>query len=152
MNNNTNLPSTIHSSWHKYLNPLFSLPSIVELQTNILPNLYTDFGYGAGTVRRFQPNPEDIFNVFKMPLNEIKVCILEQDVYSGLNQANGYAFAVNNEVRTPKSLAIIFHELEKEYPNCTDSKLDNSLPNKDLRLWIEQGVFLLNMGLRTKVG
>lgn len=62
-----NIPVTIHESWIKHIEPLFKLPPMKILNEEILIH---------GT---FYPNPQDIFRVFKMPLEEIKVVILGQD-------------------------------------------------------------------------
>ena len=83
---------------------------------------------------KFYPARESVFNVFRMPLNEIKVVILGQDPYPQENQAIGYAFAVSHNTKKPFSLRVI----EKEIGHPID---------KTLQEWREQGVFLLNTAL-----
>lgn len=88
------------------------------------------------------PSKQLVFNAFKhTPFEKVKVVILGQDPYHGINQANGLAFSVNKEVAIPPSLKNIFKELKLEYP-------DYKLPNYgDLTYWADQGVLLLNATL-----
>jgi len=119
----------IHESWKPYVTDLLkALPEITQLNTNILPN-----------ERKYYPAPQDIFNVFQMPLQDIKVVILGQDPYPKEGQAIGYAFAVNEDISKPASLKIIEKEVGHE--------LDRTLLN-----WREQGVFLLNTALTVRAG
>lgn len=127
------IPEVIHTSWHKHIGGLFHIPSIETLKYIILPTI------------KFYPKQQDIFNVFKMPLDEIKVVILGQDPYPQPNQAIGYAFAVDKDTNKPKSLQIIEAELAKEYKVAVN--LDRTL-----KPWIDQGVFLLNTALTVEYG
>lgn len=61
------LPKIIHSSWHTYLQPLFDDEKMKMIKYNVL------------TSCDFYPSPSDIFKVFSMPLEDIKVVILGQD-------------------------------------------------------------------------
>jgi uracil-DNA glycosylase len=70
------------------------------------------------------------------PLHETKVVILGQDPYHGAGQANGLAFSVQNDQKTPPSLRNIFKEL---YDDLGITRLHN-----DLSDWAQQGVLLLN--------
>jgi len=84
------------------------------------------------------PPENEVFRAFELcDLHDIKVVILGQDPYHGLNQANGLAFSVNHGVRLPPSLKNIFSQLNKE-------GIDSSLIDGNLSLWAKQGVFLLN--------
>lgn len=85
------------------------------------------------------PSPEDMFKVFELKPNEIKVVILGQDPYYNPGQANGLAFSVNPATPTPRSLKNIFKELKD------DLGVDRT--NADLTDWHKQGVFLLNTAL-----
>ena len=87
----------------------------------------------------YYPAKENIFRVFEMPVEDIKVVILGQDPYPNPNQSIGLAFAVSKEIKKPASLKMI--EREVGHP------LDRTLQN-----WIDQGVFLLNVGLTVKRG
>lgn len=85
------------------------------------------------------PSPENIFRVFDINPQDIKVVILGQDPYYNPGQAMGLAFSVNSHTKTPKSLINIFKELK--------SDLGIERTNPDLTDWHEQGVFLLNTAL-----
>lgn len=90
--------------------------------------------------------PGNFFKALTLtPFNEVKVVILGQDPYPTLGHANGLAFAVNEGIKTPKSLHNIFLELSKdlkvEYPQ-----------NNTLLGWANQGVLLLNTVLTTRIG
>ena len=64
------MPPSIHPSWHEHLEPLFNDPKMIMIRDEILPNC------------KFFPERKDIFRVFKMPLEEIKVVTLGQDLKS----------------------------------------------------------------------
>ena len=83
------------------------------------------------------PNKENIFRVFEMPLDDIKVIILGQDPYPNANQAIGLDFAVSAETNMPVSL----RNIQKEIGHDIDRTL---IP------WSKQGVFLLNTALTVK--
>ncbi len=89
------------------------------------------------------PQKELIFEaLIKTKLEDVSVVILGQDPYHGTNEANGLAFAVNNDIKTPPSLKNILTELKNEYPDIPTICTSNLL----LR-WAEQGVLLLNTSL-----
>ncbi len=69
--------------------------------------------------------------------DNVKVVILGQDPYHGVNEANGLAFAVSNGVRLPPSLQNIYKELESDLGIKT-AKVGN------LECWAKEGVLLLN--------
>lgn len=56
----------LHESW-KSIYPLLYQEPLATLNNEILPNI------------SFQPAKKDIFNVFKMPKNHIKIVLLGQD-------------------------------------------------------------------------
>ena len=86
------------------------------------------------------PNEENIFKAFDyFDLNDLKVIILGQDPYYIEGYANGLAFAVNKNVKIPKSLINIFQEVYNEYQTI---KTDRTLIS-----WAKQGVLLLNTSL-----
>ena len=83
------------------------------------------------------PLKSNIFKAFSLTdYNNIKVVILGQDPYHGVDEANGLAFSVNNNVKLPPSLKNIFKELESDL-NIKNDK-------GDLSNWARQGVLLLN--------
>ena len=69
--------------------------------------------------------------------NNVKVVILGQDPYHGVNEANGLAFAVSNGVKLPPSLQNIYKELYDDL-KIPPSKVGN------LECWAKEGVLLLN--------
>lgn len=89
--------------------------------------------------KNIYPSPEDIFKVFELSPQDIKVVILGQDPYYNPGQANGLAFSVNPQVSAPRSLKNIFQELKED--------LGIERKNPDLSDWHKQGVFLLNTAL-----
>ena len=85
------------------------------------------------------PSPEDIFKVFELNPQNIKVVILGQDPYYNPGQAMGLAFSINPGTTNPKSLNNIFKELKN------DLGIDRT--NGNLEDWHKQGVFMLNTAL-----
>lgn len=92
--------------------------------------------------RTLYPASKNIFNAFAhTPLDKVKVVILGQDPYHGLNQAHGLSFSVQKGVQFPPSLQNIFKELKAEYK-------DFKYPaHGDLTQWADQGILLLNATL-----
>lgn len=84
------------------------------------------------------PQYENIFRAFNLlKLDELKVVIIGQDPYHGLNQANGLAFSVCDRCKIPPSLQNIYKELVDDM-HCF-------MPaNGNLSKWAEQGVLLIN--------
>ena len=83
------------------------------------------------------PLKSNIFKAFSLTdFDNVKVVILGQDPYHGVDEANGLAFSVNENVKLPPSLKNIFKELE------SDLNIKND--NGDLSNWAKQGVLLLN--------
>ena len=91
------------------------------------------------TAKNIFPSPDNVFKVFEIHPEDIKVVILGQDPYYNIGQANGLAFSVNSNVATPRSLKNIFKELK--------SDLGIVRTNSNLTDWHKQGVFLLNTAL-----
>ena len=124
----TNPKDKIHSSWNPFLlDYLDKDTSLSKLNSEVLPKCV------------YYPEAQNIFNVFQMPLSTIKVVILEQDPYPQVDQAIGYAFAVNEGVNKPASLRIIEQEVGHEV-------------DRTLQPWRDQGVFLLNTALTVEQG
>jgi uracil-DNA glycosylase len=96
----------------------------------------------------FLPAKENVFKVFRMGLQDIRIVILGQDPYPNPGDATGLAFAVPmNKTLTPSLLAIR-HEIEKEKVKL--SELFYNPQWRDLQYWEEQGIFLLNSSLTVK--
>lgn len=89
------------------------------------------------------PAPNNIFRAFSTMVNT-KVVILGQDPYHGDGQANGYAFAVNQDQAMPPSLYNIFKELQDD--------LGSFQTDRTLEHWANQGVMLLNTTLSVSAG
>lgn len=111
--------------WREFLKEELVAPPLCHLYKKLLSIQY-------------YPPRRDIFNVFNMNIEDIKLVVLGQDPYPH-NAACGYSFAVAEGVKKPVSLRIMEKELGHE--------LDPSL--KD---WIAKGVFLLNTALTVESG
>ena len=97
------------------------------------------------SVFKCYPKGSDIFNAFDCcPINKLKVVIIGQDPYHGINQANGLCFSVNKGVHHPPSLTNILKEIE----NDLNFKFESN--NGDLSKWANQGVMLLNATLTVR--
>jgi uracil-DNA glycosylase len=85
------------------------------------------------------PPQADVFNAFKLTNPEnLKVVILGQDPYHGLNQSHGLCFSVLHGNKIPPSLRNIYKELATDIPHFETPAHGN------LRHWAKQGVLLLN--------
>jgi uracil-DNA glycosylase len=120
----------IHKSWK----PLFEQYDI---------NL--DLIYSS---KKVYPPQEQIFRIFEMDLNQIRVVLIGQDPYHSLNQANGLSFSVNDGIRIPPSLRNIYKELKLEFP--TRNYIFNS---GNIEKWFyREKIFLLNSSLSVEDG
>lgn len=88
------------------------------------------------------PPAKETLRALLNPPPAIKVVILGQDPYHGEDEANGLAFAVNPEIKTPPSLRNIFKELINEYNPSLFAPTATLLNS-----WERQGVLLLNASL-----
>ena len=127
----------IEESWQNVLQDEFEKPYFKDLVSYVKDEYESQKVYPAGN---------QIFNAFEMcPFDNVKVVILGQDPYHGPNQANGLAFSVSDEVRTPPSLLNIFKEIK--------SDLGKDIPETgNLERWAKQGVLLLNATLTVRAG
>ena len=93
------------------------------------------------------PPQNEIFNAFKLTeFEQVKVVILGQDPYHGLNQAHGLAFSVKPNVPPPPSLVNMYKELATDIAGF-------QIPNHGyLVQWAQQGVLLLNTVLTVEQG
>ena len=83
------------------------------------------------------PPYENIFDALRFTdYDNVKVVILGQDPYHGLEEAHRLSFSVHVNVSMPPSLQNIFKEL--------DSDLGIKRTCSDLTDWAKQGVLLLN--------
>ena len=119
--------TVIHNSWRELFDKYnFNLD---ELYNNAHDTIY--------------PSKEQVFKVFEMDVNEIKILLLGQDPYHGPNQANGLSFSVNEGIKIPPSLKNIYKELQLEFP-----ERNYVFKSGNLERWFkEEKIFLLNASL-----
>ncbi len=95
---------------------------------------------------RCYPPESLIFNALtSCPVDQVKVVIIGQDPYHGMEQAHGLSFSVPDGVKIPPSLVNIYKEL------ATDLKI-HPKTNGNLTSWAKQGVLLLNATLTVQEG
>ncbi|MUV36805.1 Uracil-DNA glycosylase [Lentibacillus sp. JNUCC-1] len=125
----------LHNDWAGVLNDEFSKPYYLALRE------FLKREYAYETVF---PEMHDIFNALHLTsFEDVKVVILGQDPYHGLNQAHGLSFSVQPGVKQPPSLVNIFKEMTADL-GCSRPETG------DLRGWAEQGVLLLNTVLTVR--
>lgn len=125
----------IHNSWQEILADEFQKPYYQELR-QFLKNEYQ--------TQQIHPDMYHIFEALeKTPYEEVKVVILGQDPYHGLNQAHGLSFSVQPGIKVPPSLKNIYKELEADLGISPVS-------HGYLTSWAEQGVLLLNSVLTVR--
>lgn len=92
------------------------------------------------------PPKENIFAAFEYcSFEEVKIVILGQDPYPGLNHADGLCFSVNEEIPFPHSLQNIFKEIQAD--------IGTEFPEHgNLKTWAQEGVLLLNSILSVRAG
>lgn len=99
------------------------------------------------------PEPYNIFKAFKLcQPDEVKVIIIGQDVYHN-GQADGLAFSSKHSFSRPKSLQVIFKEVDKQIMKSTNGEdFSGNFKGHDLTCWATQGVLLLNSCLTVRKG
>lgn len=126
----------IEDSWKNVLSEEFEKDYFKSL------TLFVKKEYSSGMT--IFPPGNKIFAAFDAtPFYDVKVVILGQDPYHGVNQANGLCFSVNPGVDCPPSLVNIFKEIKDDVGTDIPS-------NGDLTRWAEQGVLLLNSTLTVR--
>ena len=118
----------MHKSWEEIFKNYPKIDELNKLIETINKKRLTTTVY---------PPKEQVFRVFDLALEDIKVVILGQDPYHNPDQACGLSFSVNDDVPLPKSLINIYKELHDDL-GIKPSKTGN------LENWFKQGVFLLN--------
>jgi len=79
------------------------------------------------------------------PFEKVRVVILGQDPYHGVDQAHGLCFSVTPGIKVPPSLANIYKEIK--------SDLGIDQPNHGCLIsWAQQGVLMLNATLTVEDG
>jgi uracil-DNA glycosylase len=131
-----NVVDKIHPSWLEFL----------SMRNRINDRIKSIFKKAYEQGFTIYPLPSDVFNVFSLPIDRVKVVIVGQDPYPGFDTkrkapvANGLAFATDS-LETPGSLQRIRDAIVSQFGPITI--VDKERPN-NLRGWMEQGVFLLN--------
>lgn len=131
------MKTIIDNDWQRILEPEFSKEYYISLR-NFLKKEYA--------TQKVHPDMFHIYEALKLtPYNKVKVVILGQDPYHGVNQAHGLSFSVQPGVRIPPSLQNIYKELEADLgiPPATHGHLVS---------WAKQGVLLLNTVLTVREG
>ena len=125
----------IDESWKKHLNEEFDKAYFKDL-VEFVKNEYQN--------HTCYPKGKDIFAAFDhCKFDELKVVIIGQDPYHGIDQANGLCFSVKDHIAIPPSLINIFKEIEQD--------LGKPFPKTgNLERWAKQGVLLLNATLTVR--
>jgi uracil-DNA glycosylase len=98
--------------------------------------------------KRFTPTMRNWFRAFEeCPYDQLKVVIVGQDPYPGLDQADGIAFSLKDAPVIQPSLDYMLKEINKTVYNGVNASRD-----KDLTRWANQGVLLINIALTTTIG
>jgi uracil-DNA glycosylase len=114
--------------------------------------LFKEYDFDLDSIYENNPLPVyppkyQVFRVFEMPLNKIRIVLLGQDCYHGPNQAHGLAFSVEKTEQIPPSLKNIYKELQTEFPDR-----NYKFTHGDLSRWvIEENIFLLNTALTVEL-
>ena len=130
-------PGQLHPSWLAAIGDELEKPYMQALRDFLKQEKV------AGKVI-YPPSPL-IFNAFNhTPFDKVRVVIIGQDPYHGLDkgrpQAHGLSFSVPKGIAPPPSLVNIFKEI------ASDLGIKMSR-NGDLTPWADQGVLLLNATL-----
>ena len=131
------MKTNINKSWNKILEK--------ELKKDYFISLLkiTQNNYRSNTCF---PLKNNIFSAFNhCSFEKLKVVIIGQDPYHGINQANGLSFSVNSNQKLPPSLKNIFLEINNDLKITIRT-------NGDLEDWANQGVLLLNSILSVESG
>ena len=120
----------LDESWRKTLQAEFQAPYMQELRQFLLQE--------KGRGKQIYPPGNEIFHALNATgFDQVKVVILGQDPYHGLDQAHGLCFSVKPGVAIPPSLSNIYKELLADI-GCVPP------PHGCLDSWAQQGVLLLN--------
>ncbi|HEY6144329.1 MAG TPA: uracil-DNA glycosylase [Flavobacterium sp.] len=127
----------LNSSWQSVLADEIQKPYFSELMKAV------DEEYQNHTC--FPPK-ELIFSAFDYcSFDDLKVVIIGQDPYHGVNEANGLCFSVNDSVKIPPSLRNIYREMGEDLETIF-------LPTSgNLEHWAKQGILLLNASLSVRM-
>lgn len=134
---NTKKPP-LPASWMQHLGQEFEKDYMLNLKAFLQDELKNQ--------KSIYPHGSEMFSAFNLtPLDQVKVIIIGQDPYHGLNQAHGLCFSVKPGIRVPPSLKNIYKELK--------SDLNLDMPNHGfLESWAKNGVLMLNNVLTVEHG
>lgn len=118
-----------------------------EQQQTYLKNTLTTVAEERAQGIDIFPTDEDVFSAFDLTeLDDVKVVILGQDPYHGINQAHGLAFSVKPGVKIPPSLRNMYKELATDIDGFT-------IPTHGYLVdWAKQGVLMLNTVFTVRSG
>ncbi|KAI8143861.1 uracil-DNA glycosylase-like protein [Fennellomyces sp. T-0311] len=129
--------TTMHYDWLKVLKAEVTKPYFIALKKFIKGEM--------AEKKTIYPPGKQIYSWSNLtPPSQVKVVIIGQDPYHGVNQAHGLCFSVVKGVAIPPSLTNIYKALQKDYP-------DFKVPKHGfLEKWAQQGVLLLNTSLTVR--
>ncbi|TEB35119.1 uracil-DNA glycosylase [Coprinellus micaceus] len=128
---------TMHPSWYNALKGEFTKPYFAQLKKFLATELASNTVF---------PTLENIYSWSRYtPLNNVKVVIIGQDPYHGVNQAHGLSFSVLPPTKPPASLRNIYKQLADDFPGFIPSKT-----NGNLSPVASQGVLWLNTCLTVR--
>lgn len=98
--------------------------------------------------RRFTPFIKYVFRAFEeCPYDELKVVLIGQDPYNGIEQSDGLAFSCAFEKKPLPALEYLLQAV-----NDTVYESESISTDKDLKRWSNQGILMLNSALTTTIG
>ncbi|KAI7859197.1 uracil-DNA glycosylase-like protein [Circinella umbellata] len=130
---------TMHYEWAKVLKPELTKPYFIELKKFLKKE-------AADKKTIYPPAPKIYSWTDLTPPSQVKIVIIGQDPYHGVNQAHGLCFSVAKGVRIPPSLENIYKALKNDYSDFKAPK------HGFLEKWAQQGVLMLNTSLTVRAG
>lgn len=128
----------LEPSWKTRLHP--------EFEKDYMKSLRQFLKQESAAKKVIYPRGSEFFAAMNhTPFEHVKVVIIGQDPYHGVNQAHGLCFSVRRGVEVPPSLKNIFKELK------TDLGIEPAR-HGNLESWAKQGVLLLNATLSVEGG
>ncbi|WP_413538640.1 uracil-DNA glycosylase [Enterococcus malodoratus] len=127
----------IHNDWQNVLADQFEAPYYLKLR---------EFLKEEYSTQKIHPDMYHIFEALELtPYDKVKVVILGQDPYHGVNQAHGLSFSVQPGVKIPPSLRNIYQEMQNDLGI-------SPVQHGNLVSWAKQGVLMLNTALTVREG
>jgi uracil-DNA glycosylase len=123
------------------------------MQTMIHPSwkpLFEEYDFDLDDIYdgEVYPPKTDVFRVFNLSVQDIRIVLLGQDPYHGPGQAHGLSFSVADGVATPPSLQNIYKELKRSFPDR-----NYQFPSGNLSQWLNrEKIFLFNASLTVEKG